>query len=103
MQWARTLQHEIHNHRVARLDELFTTYCVAKAVRVQVFGEKLQLIMRELDTRDLKTVPTGMLLRLALLYGELLRAESEPLELQGTPEVDIGNIGVATTTPTWPA
>ena len=81
--WGKDLQKEVANARTLRLDALFEKYAVAKSKRVEVFGKRLEAILTELDTRTLSDVPTPALLKLALDYGDRLRAEAEPLTIQG--------------------
>ena len=97
--WGKELQKEVANARTLRLDALFETYAVAKAKRVEVFGKRLEAILAELDTRNLADVPTVALLKLALDYGDRLKAEAAPLTLKGDallPELDLF------ITETWP-
>ena len=81
--WGKELQKDILNARTLRMDELFEKYAVAKAKRVEVFGKRLEAIMTELDKRDLSDCLTPTLLALALKYGEFMKDELEPLNLQG--------------------
>ena len=81
--WGKDLQKEISNARTLRMDELFEKYAVAKSKRVEVFGKRLEAIMTELDKRDLSDCLTPTLLTLALKYGEFMKDELEPLNLQG--------------------
>ena len=81
--WGKELQKDIANAKTLRMDEVFEKYAVAKSRRVEVFGERLNAIMAELDKRDMADVPTSSLLTLALKYGENMRCEHEPLSLQG--------------------
>lgn len=81
--WSKELQKEIANARTIALDALFQRFAVAKAKRIEVFGRRLEAILKELDKRDLSDVPTVSLLKLALDYGDRLKAESEPLTMQG--------------------
>ena len=81
--WSKELSRDIQNARTLRMDELFEKYQVAKAKRVEAFGERLNAILAELDKRNLDEVPTAILLGLALKYGESLKNEYEPLKLQG--------------------
>lgn len=87
--WGKELELELANARTLRLDGLFEKYTVAKSKRVEVFGKRLDAILAELDTRPLSDVPTPALLKLALDYGDRLKAEAEPLELKGK-ETDFG-------------
>lgn len=88
--WGHELEKEVANARTLHFDALFERYAVGKAKRIEVFGKRLEAILKELDTRDLKDIPTSYLLTLALKYGEHLAAEAEPLELQGEQQtVDV--------------
>jgi transposase len=99
--WGRELAKEVHNARTLRLDELFERFAVAKGKRVEAFGKRLEAILAELDTRNLADVKTEALLALALKYGESLKAEHEPLTLQGE---DLPfDVSALTTRDTWPA
>ena len=101
--WGKELQRDISNARTLRMDELFEKYAVAKAKRVEVFGERLNAILAELDKRDMADVPTSSLLALALKYGENLKDEYQPLSLRGE-DLDLNESwDLATKTPnTWP-
>ena len=81
--WGKELQRDIGNAKTLRMDELFEKYAVAKSKRIEVFGERLNAIMKELDKRDMTDVPTASLLTLALKYGDRLKDEYQPLSLQG--------------------
>lgn len=85
LKWGRDLAIEVTNARTLRLDTLCEQYVVSKARRIEAFGERLQRILCELDKRDLSDVPTVALCRLALDYGSALKAEAEPLVLEGGP------------------
>jgi hypothetical protein len=101
--WARELEMEITNAKSLRLDELFETYYVGKLKRIEAFGKRLEAILTELDTRDLKDVPTPMLLSMALKYGERLAGEESPLLLQGETKktLDEGLDALNVRTETW--
>ena len=100
--WGKELQKEVANARTLRLDMLFEKYAVAKAKRVEVFGKRLDTILAELDTRNLANVPTGALLKLALEYGDRLKAESAPLTMQGEDRPFDMDAVLSTTRETWP-
>jgi hypothetical protein len=83
IEWGKDLQREIANAKVLRMDELFETFAVSKAKRIEVFGKRLEAILAELDKRPLTDIPTGVLLKLALDYGDRMKTEAEPLEYIG--------------------
>jgi len=81
--WSKDLSQDICNARALRLDELAQRYAVAKEKRIEAFGKRLDAILAELDKRNLADVRTEALFALALKYGDMLRAEDEPLTLSG--------------------
>ncbi len=88
IEWAKELTLAIQNARAMRLDELFETFAVAKAARVEAVGKRLKAILAELDKRDLSAVKTETLLTLALKYIGAAREEAEPLVLRDMVETD---------------
>ena len=102
--WGKELAAEVANAKTLRMDALFETYRVAKAKRVEAFGKRLEAILTELDKRDLADVPTVALLKLALGYGDRLKAEAGPLTMLGQERDELlasvieGNM----TRETWP-
>lgn len=101
--WGKEFQKEVANARTLRLDGLFERYAVAKGKRIEAFGNRLQAILAELDTRNLADVPTTALLKLALDYGDRLKAEAVPLTMQGEDRpFDMDSV-LSTTRETWPA
>lgn len=92
--WSKDLAIEIHNARGLRLDELIQRSIVSKEKRIEAFAQRLEAILAELDKRDLIAVETEKLLALALKYGEMLRAEYEPLILALKRDyLDLGGYG----------
>jgi DNA-binding XRE family transcriptional regulator len=90
--WSKDLVLNIRNARSLRLDELSQKYIVAKEKRIEVFGQRLDAILAELDKRTLAELETEKLLTLALKFGEMLRTEYEPLTLaraRGVAELDL--------------
>ena len=101
--WSKELSLEVQNARNLRLDVLFEKYAVAKTKRVEVFGKRLDAILKELDTRDLKEVGTPTLLALALKYGENLREEYVPLKLSLDDGQAVTDWGFGSTVKSWEA
>lgn len=99
--WSEELSTEIANARALRLDGLFERFLVAKEKRVEAFGKRLEGILVELDTRNLKDLKTEALLTLALKYGESLRTEYEPILLK--KERSLFDDDPLTVTDRWPA
>lgn len=102
--WGKELQKEVANVRTLRLDALFEQYAVSKARRVEVIGKLREAILKELDKRDLSNVSTVALLKLALDYGDRLKAEDEKLTMQGRERSAIEMLVTEekTAAETWP-
>lgn len=83
IEWSRELQAELTRARTLRMDALFEKYAVSKQKRVEVFGKRLEAILTELEGRTLTDIKTEALLRLALVYGENLKAEAHTLRFYG--------------------
>jgi hypothetical protein len=98
--WGKELEKEIANAKTLALDALFERFAVAKSKRITIFGERLEAILKELDTRSLADVPTPLLLKLALDYGDRLADEAEPLKLKGESEASF-DIDALLRTTTW--
>jgi len=79
--WSKELALQIGNARNLKIDELSARFTVSKEKRIEVFGRRLEAILEELDRRDLSVLEIDKLLSFALKYGEMLRAESQPLVL----------------------
>ena len=78
--WARVFELEIQNLRVIELESLLEQYCMTKAKRIELLGKKLKTIKNELESRDLKDVPTDKLIILFLKCFELAKQEAEAVE-----------------------
>ncbi len=83
IEWSRDLEDEILNLKAIYLDELYKKYYVAKQIRIELFGKRLETILNELDQRDLKEVTTDRLLEFVLKYISKLREEETSLLFKG--------------------
>jgi len=81
--WSKELKKDLANARTLRLDQLFDTFAVCKAKRIEALGRRLDAILAELDKRDLSDVATGQLLKLALDYMTRMKTEEADLTFQG--------------------
>lgn len=79
--WSKELVVQIGNARNLHIEELSARFTVSKEKRIEVFGKRLEAILEELDKRDLSELEIDKLLSFALKYGEMLRADSQPLVL----------------------
>ena len=98
IEWSRELQAELTRARTLRMDALFEKYAVSKQKRVEVFGKRLEAILTELEGRTLTDIKTEALLRLALVYGENLKAEAQTLRFYGE---EVPWLPQETTTENW--
>jgi transcriptional regulator len=73
--WSKDLQDEIANRKALELEALYETYYLLKEAKIKKYGSILSKITNELESRDFKSVPTGRLLELYLLYFERLSQE----------------------------
>lgn len=56
---------------------------MAKEKRIKLFGRQLETILKELEQRDLKEVPTDKLFDLLLKYARKLREEETAIQFRG--------------------
>jgi transcriptional regulator with XRE-family HTH domain len=59
--WERDFREEIDNLQAAELEAMCDKYCLSVRKRVEFFGDVLNRIQRELETRDLSSIPTEKL------------------------------------------
>jgi transcriptional regulator with XRE-family HTH domain len=73
--WEQDLKEQIDNLRAMELEALYDKYYLSVRKKVEFFGDVLSQIQRELETRDLSTVPTEKLFAMyAHFYREAERA-----------------------------
>ena len=85
--WSRELQEEIANFKALELEALYEKYFLLKQSRIKFFGDTLKKIKRELDTRNLKNIPTDKLLDVFIKYYSLLKEEYVELHFKTDPEI----------------
>ncbi len=73
--WAREFEIELSNLKAVELESLLESYCMTKAKRIELLGERLKAIKVELESRDLKDVPTDKLITLLLKCYEMAKQE----------------------------
>lgn len=90
--WERELKADIARLQQEGLNELYTSYGMAKEARIRRIGDTLQRIDTALEEADLTTVAPERLLDFKLKYTQALREEFTGLTLPpameagGTPE-----------------
>ena len=73
--WSKDYQEEIANLKALELETLYEKYYLQKEARLKTFGEMLNKIKTEIETRDLSEVPTARLLDLLLRYDSQVKEE----------------------------
>lgn len=76
--WSKELRLEVSNLRAMELEELQQKYHMTTVKRIELFGEKLNAIAEELETRDWHDIPTVKLLELLEKYAAVLKQEEVP-------------------------
>jgi len=78
--WDREFKEEIDNLRAVELEALYDKYDLSTRKKVEFFGDVLSRIQRELETRDLSSIPTE---KLFAMYAHFYReAQHALLELK---------------------
>ena len=73
--WSKDYQEEIANLKALELETLYEKYYLQKEARIKTFGDMLNKIKAEIETRDLSDVPTARLLDLLLTYDRQAKEE----------------------------
>lgn len=74
-EWDKALSEEISQLKRENLEELYTSYGMAKEARIRRLGDTLRRIDSALDAVDLSELPPDKLLLYKLKYQEALREE----------------------------
>ena len=61
------------------MDALQKRYCIASEKRIELFGEILEKIRKEIDDRDFSKINTIKLLQLLENYSNLIKQEEIPI------------------------
>ncbi len=101
--WNQKFKNQIDTLKALRLEALQEKYQVFLEKRIELFGQKLQNVLRELDHRDLTAVPTSRLFDLLLKYSSALKREEQPLDLDPPPNLDPDNEIIGNADPDSPA
>ncbi len=80
--WNHQFKNQIDTLKALRLEALQEKYQVFREKRIELFGQKLQNVLRELDHRDLTAVPTSRLFDILLKYSSALKREEQPLDFE---------------------
>jgi transcriptional regulator with XRE-family HTH domain len=74
--WERNFKEEIENVRAIELEAMYDKYYLSARKKVEFFGNVLSRIQRELETRDLSTIPTD---KLFAMYAHFYREAQNTL------------------------
>ena len=78
--WGKELRDEIANHRAVELEVIREKFYLTTEKRIELFGDVVERIKKELARRDFKDVPTATLVKALVDTYETLRAEDvEPV------------------------
>lgn len=86
--WSRKYEEEIANLKSMEIEALNEKYFLQKQRKIEVFGESLKAIQKELSSRDLREVPTDKLMDLFLKYFAYLEAEKIEPTFKTTGEIE---------------
>jgi len=73
--WGKELQEEIAAQKAIELEALYEKHYLLKEHRIKLFGDSLEKIKSELETRDLADISTYKLFDLLARYHSLLQDE----------------------------
>lgn len=85
--WNKELEEEIGNCKALHLETLYEKYFLLRENRLQLFGNVLLKLQKELSERDFATVPTDKLLELLPKYHALLKDEFIELKFSTEQEM----------------
>lgn len=86
--WSRKYEEEIANFKSMEIEALNEKYFLQKQRKIEVFGESLMAIQKELSSRDLREVPTDKLMDLFLKYFAFLETEKVEPIFKTTGEIE---------------
>jgi len=75
--WAKKSTLDISNQKAVEIDALSSRYSVTKSRRIELMGNIVDKLQKELDTRDYKEIPTDKLFDYLLKYTSELKKEYE--------------------------
>ncbi|RFS17359.1 hypothetical protein [Emticicia sp. C21] len=75
LEWNKELAEEISNCKALQLESLYEKYFLLQESRLQLFGEVLLVIKKELAKRNFANISTEKLLEFLLKYYSLLKEE----------------------------
>lgn len=76
IKWSKEFEYEISNAKAIELETLYDKYYMVKEKRITLFGEFLERIREELESRDLSDIPTERLFDLMIKYSNYLKKEN---------------------------
>jgi transcriptional regulator with XRE-family HTH domain len=86
--WERDFREEIDNLRAAELEALYDKYYLSVRKKVEFFGDVLNRIHDELETRDLSTIPTDKLFGMYAHFYQEAQCSLPAIKFQDEDEVE---------------
>lgn len=87
LEWAKEFEDEITNLKALELEALYEKYYLLKENRINKFGILLSKIWEELETRDLKDIPTDKLLEMFNKFYAVVKEEISELKFKTASEI----------------
>jgi len=87
LEWAKEFEDEIINLKALELEALYEKYYLLKENRINKFGILLNRIWEELETRDLKDIPTDKLLDMFNKFYAVVKEEISELKFKTASEI----------------
>ncbi|MBI4284166.1 MAG: helix-turn-helix domain-containing protein [Chloroflexi bacterium] len=102
--WSRELEKQIANLKAIEFEALQEKFWLLKEQRMELFGERLKVLKKELENRDLKEIPTERLFELLFkLYGYIGSGAGEVSFQQETDSLETALVDNFKTIKTWKA
>ncbi len=86
--WSKELQEEIATQKALELEGLYEKFYLHREARLEMFGDMLRDIKKELKTRNLKDVSTEKLMDLLLRYEAQVREELIEPRFMSSDEIE---------------
>ncbi|MGG0487412.1 hypothetical protein ABEY65_29120 [Priestia aryabhattai] len=89
IQWSKEFETEIANLKAIEMEALFEKYFMSKKARIELFGEQIIGIKKELEKRDFSDIPSEKLVDLLLKYISQLKEDETKMDFARWEKQDI--------------
>lgn len=86
--WSKELESEIANRKAIELEALYEKHYLLKEQRIEKLGNLLNKIINEIESRNLKDIPTNKLFDLFLKYNKEIKEEMIEPVYKSTMEIE---------------